>query len=283
MLNPTAEIRQNSTSDLLEFIQSQQPLVVLTGAGCSTESGIPDYRDENGNWKYRQPVQFLDFVRDTYTRKRYWSRSMLGWPKIAAAMPNATHISLTQLEKSGFISYLVTQNVDGLHQKAGSESILELHGGLEWVICLECRNRMPRQQLQEALLQNNPEFEGIADVPAPDGDAQLENMDLTTFRVPDCTHCGGILKPDVVFFGEQVPKVRINKVIEELDRARALLVIGSSLMVFSGYRFCIHASKQGKSIAALNLGRTRADGHLSLKLELPCHVVLPEITSGLLH
>lgn len=281
MHNPIAEVLQNSTSDLLEFIRSNQPLVVLTGAGCSTESGIPDYRDANGEWKYRRPVQFLDFVRDHGTRKHYWSRSMLGWPRIAAARPNATHTSLVQLEKAGLVSYLVTQNVDGLHRKAGSLAAMELHGGLEWVICLDCRNRMARQQLQEMLLYYNPEFDGSAGVPAPDGDAVLADPDLTDFQVPECPRCGGTLKPDVVFFGEPVPRDRIDRVFEQLDRARALLVIGSSLMVFSGYRFCIYMRKQGKSIAALNLGRTRADAQLSLKLELPCHVVLPEIARGL--
>ena len=282
MQNPIAEIHQNSTSDLLEFIRTNQPLVVLTGAGCSTESGIPDYRDKNGQWKYRQPVQFMDFVGDSYTRKRYWSRSMLGWPVITQARPNAAHTSLATLELSGYLDYLVTQNVDGLHQKAGSQSVAELHGGLEWVICLDCRKRIPRQRLQETLLRYNPEFEGITDVAAPDGDADLEDKDLAAFRVPECTYCGGMLKPDVVFFGESVPKARIGRVIEQLDRARGLLVIGSSLMVFSGYRFCKYATEQGKSVAVLNQGRTRADSLINLKIDLPCHLVLPEITGRLL-
>ena len=281
MHNPVAEIRQDPISDLLEFIELNQPLLVLTGAGCSTESGIPDYRDENGNWKYSQPVQFTDFVRHNHTRKRYWSRSMLGWPRMAQARPNATHFSLAKLEQAGFISFLVTQNVDGLHQKAGSKSMLELHGGLEWVICLDCRKRLPRQQLQEMLLDFNPEFNGMANGLAPDGDALLADRDLSDFQIPGCTDCGGILKPDVVFFGEQVPKTRFNRVIEELDRARALLVIGSSLMVFSGYRFCKYARQQDKDVAVLNIGRTRADPDLSLKVGLPCHVALPEITDRL--
>jgi len=282
MQNPIAEVHQNSTSDLLEFIESNQPLLVLTGAGCSTESGIPDYRDEQGQWKYRQPVQFMDFVRNGDIRKRYWSRSMLGWPRIAGARPNSSHTALAQLEQAGLIRYLVTQNVDGLHQKAGSKALLELHGGLEWVICLDCGERLPRQQLQDLLLQYNPAFDTGAEGIAPDGDAILDDLDLTAFQVPECGHCGGILKPDVVFFGEQVPKHRIDRVLEELDQARALLVIGSSLMVFSGYRFCKYAREQGKSVAALNLGRTRADAHLSLKVGLPCHIVLPELASRLL-
>ena len=277
MHNPVAEKRRDPISDLHAFIELNQPLLVLTGAGCSTESGIPDYRDENGNWKYSQPVQFMDFVRHNHVRKRYWSRSMLGWPRMAQARPNATHVSLAKLEKAGFISFLVTQNVDGLHQKAGSKSMLELHGGLKWVICLDCRKKMPRQQLQEMLFDFNPEFNSMADGLAPDGDALLADLDLSTFRVPVCPDCGGILKPDVVFFGEQVPKTRFNRVIEQLDQARALLVIGSSLMVFSGYRFCKYARQQDKSVAVLNIGRTRADPVLSLKVSLPCHEVLPEI------
>ncbi|MBF8268839.1 MAG: NAD-dependent deacetylase [Gammaproteobacteria bacterium] len=270
-------------SDLLSFIESNQPLAVLTGAGCSTDSGIPDYRDRTGQWKHRQPVLYTDFIRRTDIRQRYWSRSMLGWPRIAQASPNATHTALAALEHAGLILYLVTQNVDGLHQKAGSQSLLELHGGIAWVICLECRYRIPRSEVQDILLQENPSLNLMVDIFTPDGDAQIENQDLSSFRVPACPMCQGILKPDVVFFGEQVPRHRIDRVISALDQAQALLVIGSSLMVYSGYRFCKYTRENGKSVAVLNLGRTRADNDLNLKVDLPCHVVLPEITSRLLY
>lgn len=281
MPTPAAETCRNPSAELTEFIESNQPLVVLTGAGCSTDSGIPDYRDENGNWKYRQPVNYMDYIRDVKVRQHYWSRSMLGWPRIARARPNPAHTALARLERAGYIRYLVTQNVDGLHQKAGSKSILELHGGLHWVVCLDCRKRLSRSRFQELLLEYNPQFDTTAEVFAPDGDAILAEIDSSAFRVPACSDCHGMLKPDVVFFGETVPRDRIDRVLQELDQARALLVVGSSLMVFSGYRFCKYTREQGKAVAALNLGRTRADKDLSLKVDLPCHIVLPEITARL--
>ena len=282
MQNLSERLDDEPVAALLQFIELNQPLVILTGAGCSTDSGIPDYRDRAGRWKHRQPVQYMDFIRQAEIRKRYWSRSMLGWPRIAQASPNDTHTALAALEQTGLTRYLVTQNVDGLHQKAGSQSLLELHGGLAWVICLACRYRIPRAEVQVILLRDNPCLNPVLDIFTPDGDAHIENLDLTTFRVPACPACQGILKPDVVFFGEPVPRHRIDRVTSELDQAKALLVIGSSLMVYSGYRFCKYARENGKSIAVLNLGRTRADTDLNLKVDLACHVVLPEITSRLL-
>ncbi|OGT84266.1 MAG: NAD-dependent deacetylase [Gammaproteobacteria bacterium RIFCSPLOWO2_12_FULL_52_10] len=277
----TERFDHRAISDLLNFIESNQPLVILTGAGCSTDSGIPDYRDRAGRWKHRQPVLYMDFIRRPDIRKRYWSRSMLGWPRIAQANPNATHTALVVLEHTGLIRYLVTQNVDGLHQKAGSKSLLELHGGLAWAICLECQHRFPRAEVQDILLQDNPDLNYVVNIFTPDGDAHIENHDLSSFRIPACPACRGILKPDVVFFGEPVPKHRIDRVMIELDQAKALLIIGSSLMVYSGYRFCRYVKKQNKSVAILNQGRTRADGEVDLKIELPCHTVLPELTRQL--
>ena len=269
------------TAALQEFVESYQPLVILTGAGCSTESGIPGYRDQAGRWKHRQPVQYMDFVRQHETRKRYWSRSMLGWPRIAEAHPNPTHYALALLEQTGLTRYLITQNVDGLHQKAGSRALLELHGGLAWVICLECRIRIPRAEIQKILLHENPGHGRVVDIFAPDGDAFVETQDLSSFRVPACPKCRGILKPDVVFFGEQVPKSRIHLALSELDHARALLVVGSSLMVYSGYRFCKYVKAQNKTVAIINQGRTRADGEVDLKVELASQMVLPELTTRL--
>jgi len=269
------------TAALQDFIECNQPLVILTGAGCSTESGIPEYRDHAGRWKHRQPVQYTKFVHQLETRKRYWSRSISGWPRIATALPNTTHYALAHLEQTGLTRYLITQNVDGLHQKAGSRALLELHGGLAWVICLECQFRIPRDEIQKILLQENPGHDRLVDIFAPDGDAIVETQDLSTFRVPACPKCRGILKPDVVFFGEQVPKSSIQLALAELDHARALLVIGSSLMVYSGYRFCKYVKAQNKSVAIINQGHTRADGEVDMKVELPSHMVLSELTTRL--
>ena len=263
---------------LAEFVARHPRLFVLTGAGCSTDSGIPDYRDANGDWKRRQPVRYQEFVGSERTRQRYWARSLLGWPAFARARPNAAHAALARLEAAGFVHQTVTQNVDGLHQRAGSRRVIDLHGRLDAVTCLECRYRGSREAFQHALAANNPAFAKLAAMLGPDGDADLEDADFSGFRVPCCPSCGGMLKPAVVFFGEPVPKPRVERACQRLAEADALLVIGSSLTVFSGYRFCKLAIAQGQPIAALNLGRTRADDELTLKVALPCGGAL----SGLL-
>ena len=263
---------------LADFVARHQTLLVLTGAGCSTDSGIPDYRDANGDWKRRQPVRYQEFVGSERTRQRYWARSLLGWPAFARARPNAAHAALARLEAAGFVHQTVTQNVDGLHQQAGSRRVIDLHGRLDAVTCLECRYRGSREAFQHALAANNPAFAKLAAMLGPDGDADLEDADFSGFRVPCCPSCGGMLKPAVVFFGEPVPKPRVERACQRLAEADALLVIGSSLTVFSGYRFCKLAIAQGQPIAALNLGRTRADDELTLKVALPCGAAL----SGLL-
>lgn len=255
---------------LARFVERYPRLFVLTGAGCSTDSGIPDYRDGNGDWKRRQPVRYQEFVACERTRRRYWARSLLGWPAFARARPNATHGALARLEAAGFVHQMVTQNVDGLHQQAGSRRVIDLHGRLDAVDCLHCRHRGPREAFQRMLAENNPAFATLAATVGPDGDAELETADFSGFRVPDCPRCGGMLKPAVVFFGETVPKPRVERAGRRLAEADALLVIGSSLMVFSGYRFCIQAAARGQPIAAVNLGRTRADGALALKVSRPC-------------
>lgn len=263
---------------LAQFVERHPRLFVLTGAGCSTASGIPDYRDANGDWKRRQPVRYQEFVGSEQVRRRYWARSLLGWPAFARARPNAAHVALARLEAAGFVQQLVTQNVDGLHQQAGSRRVLDLHGRLDAVECLNCRQRRPRAGFQHTLAERNPAFAALLATVAPDGDADLDAVDFTQFQAPDCHHCGGILKPTVVFFGETVPKPRVERACQRLAAADALLVIGSSLMVFSGYRFCRLAAAQGQPLAVINLGHTRADGELTLKVNLPCHTAL----SGLL-
>lgn len=266
---------------LADFVARHQPLFVLTGAGCSTESGIPDYRDANGDWKRRQPILYQEFVGSEQARRRYWARSLAGWPAFARARPNRAHRALAALETAGFIQQLVTQNVDGLHQRAGSRRVIDLHGRLDTVLCLRCPYRTSRDSLQQKLLDSNPAFAALVSDVAPDGDADLEQVDFSAFRPPDCPSCGGPLKPAVVFFGEAVPKPRAERACRSLNEAGALLVVGSSLTLFSGYRFCKLAADQGQPIAAVNLGRTRADAELALKVNLSCGLALDELLARL--
>ncbi len=255
---------------LARFMADHPKLFVLTGAGVSTGSGIPDYRDHKGEWKRKQPVQYQDFVRNDTVRKRYWARSLMGWRWFADARPNATHRSLARLEAMGRVNQLVTQNVDRLHQRAGSRHVIDLHGRLDRLICLQCGEESERKTFQLELEERNGGFTTLSGHIAPDGDADLEEIDFSRFSVPPCPSCGGTLKPHVVFFGESVPKPRVDNAMDHMRKSDALLVIGSSLMVFSGYRFAREAAKQNKPIAAINLGRTRADDLLDFKVTASC-------------
>jgi len=254
---------------LNDFIARARRLFVLTGAGCSTASGIPDYRDADGQWKRTPPVTFQAFMGEASTRQRYWARSLVGWPRFGHAVPNGTHHALAALEASGRIEVLLTQNVDVLHQRAGSTRVIDLHGRLDTVRCMGCERRSEREVLQQRLLLANPGWDALDAGIAPDGDADLET-DFSSFVVPDCEQCGGLLKPDVVFFGENVPRDRVETVHAHLQRADAMLVVGSSLMVYSGFRFVQAAAKAGLPIAALNRGRTRADDLFQFKDERDC-------------
>jgi NAD-dependent SIR2 family protein deacetylase len=259
-----------SAATLPEFVAAHRRLFVLTGAGCSTDSGIPDYRDANGGWKRQQPVTYQAFLGEPITRQRYWARSLVGRRRFGRAQPNATHHALTRLEQQGKLTLLLTQNVDRLHQAAGSENVVDLHGRLDQVRCLACERRMPRTDFQAELVRLNPTWANLDAADAPDGDADLDGRDFSSFQVPSCPHCGGLLKPDVVFFGENVPRERVDAGMQALNDADAMLVIGSSLMVYSGYRFAHAAARAGKPIAAVNMGHTRADPLLSLKIEQSC-------------
>lgn len=263
---------------LREFIESHPRLAVLTGAGVSTGSGIPDYRDESGEWKRARPVEFQPFMTRAEVRQRYWARSTVGWPIISGAQPNAAHRALAQLEQDGRIGLLITQNVDGLHSAAGSRAVIDLHGRLDLVRCMSCDHTLPRTELQAQLLASNPDWASIAGRVAPDGDVDLDGRDYSGFVVPACPRCAGILKPDVVFFGENVPRERVERGFAGVAQADALLVVGSSLMVYSGYRFVEAAAAARKPIAAVNLGRTRADHLLSLKITAPCATALGALT-----
>lgn len=251
---------------LAEFIHRHPRLLILTGAGVSTDSGIPDYRDVDGGWKRRPPVQHQEFMERAATRQRYWGRSLIGWPVIRDARPNASHAGIAELEWRTHCHLLVTQNVDGLHQKAGSRAVLDLHGRADRVRCMECGLRLARDDVHARCADLNPAFLGHTAHSAPDGDADLD-VDFSGFRVADCPTCGGILKPDVVFFGDFVPRERVTRALEALRACDGLLVIGSSLMVYSGFRFCRHARDWGLPMATLNRGRTRADELVDLKLD----------------
>jgi NAD-dependent SIR2 family protein deacetylase len=277
--------RVDDDESLHAFVRDHQHLLVLTGAGCSTASGIPGYRDRDGQWKGRAPVQYADFVGSAHARRRYWSRSLLGWQRVSSAQPNATHHALAALERAGVVRTLVTQNVDGLHQRAGSRRVVDLHGRLDEVECLECGGRVARADVQVLLLSWNPSYReaiaaGLAAPARPDGDADWE-ADLSDFVVPGCAACGGVLKPSVVFFGENVPRGRVEAVQEALAAADALLVVGSSLTVFSGYRFCLAAQAAGKPVAAVNQGTTRADALFALKVEDDCGSVMSRLAEAL--
>ena len=257
-------------SALQDFVGAHPRLFILTGAGVSTNSGIPDYRDADGHWKRAQPVTYQAFMGSLFTRQRYWARSLIGWRRFGRAQPNDAHRALARLETMGRCELLLTQNVDRLHQAAGSTQVVDLHGRLDHVRCMACDRILPREVMQEALIQLNPVWDALDAVEAPDGDAHLEGVDFTTFVIPPCPHCGGLLKPDVVFFGENVPRDRVETATRHLAAADAVLVAGSSLMVFSGFRFVQAAVRAGKPVAAVNLGRTRADDLLTLKVDLAC-------------
>lgn len=258
-------------ASLVDFVASHERLFVLTGAGCSTDSGIPDYRDADGEWKRSPPVTYQAFVGSEATRQRYWARNLVGWRRFGAAQPNGTHRALAKLEQQDKLVMLLTQNVDRLHQAAGSSKVIDLHGRMDTIYCLGCERRIPRGgEFQAELLRSNPAWAEVDALDAPDGDADLQEQDFSGFNVPVCDQCGGMLKPDVVFFGENVPRDRVDAAMQAMREADAVLVVGSSLMVYSGYRFVHAAALAGKPVAAVNLGRTRADPLLSLKIDQSC-------------
>jgi NAD-dependent SIR2 family protein deacetylase len=244
--------------------------VVLTGAGISTDSGIPDYR--GGGSPRRSPMTYAEFCSGDHSRARYWARSQAGWPRIAGASPNIGHHAVAALERSGTVSGVITQNVDGLHDKAGSRTVIELHGHLAQVACLGCGSRFDRGWHQQRLAELNPWFDPAPLQLAPDGDVDLDSVE--GYRVPGCPRCSGVLKPDVVFFGESVPRDRVDRSFEMVDTAGVLLVAGSSLTVLSGYRFARHAHARGIPIVIVNRGQTRADPLATLKLDAGCSEVL---------
>ena len=274
-------LNQRRLQDLraLADVLNGRRIVVLTGAGVSTDSGIPDYRGPLTRHKARNPMTFAQFTRSPAQRRRYWARSARGWPRIAEARPNPTHHTVAALEQAGHVVGIITQNVDGLHHAAGSRRVVELHGALRRVVCLECGNRSSRAALQRTLAPHIPT--GGPVVSAPDGDAELEPP--ADFPEVRCPLCGGGLKPDVVFFGENVPKATTEAAWELYSEADALLVLGSSLTVFSGYRFVHRAHKEGLPTALVTLGPTRADDKVTCRVDAPLADVVPWLRELLQH
>ncbi|MBO2457127.1 NAD-dependent protein deacetylase [Actinomadura violacea] len=254
-------------------------VVVLSGAGLSTESGIPDYRGETGRRRRAEPMTYQRFTCDAEARRRYWARGHLGWRHIAGARPNAGHRAVAELQRRGLLAGIITQNVDGLHQAAGADGVIELHGGLDRVVCLGCGERTPRARLEDRLREANPGWDARPHMINPDGDAVLSDADVASFAPVDCARCGGLLKPDVIFFGENVPPARVRDCYALTESAGTLLVLGSSLTVLSGYRFVRHAARHGIPVAIINRGATRGDEHALLTLDAPLGPALDALVS----
>ncbi|WP_308925605.1 NAD-dependent protein deacetylase [Janthinobacterium sp. J1-1] len=277
--SPPLASHGEAPEQLAQFLQRHPDVLLLTGAGISTASGIPDYRDTDGVRRGNAPVQGPDFRRQPAVQRRYWARSMVGYPALSRAAPNPGHLAIAQMALQGNVGSLVTQNVDGLHQRAGSTGVTELHGSIHEVVCLDCHAHYARRTVQDMLDYDNPHMVGATATPAPDGDALLEPSQLASFVVPRCLHCGGTLKPDVVFFGDGVPAACATEAAQKMQDASALLVIGSSVMVYSSFRLCRMAAESGKPVAAINLGKTRADELLAFKIETPAQDILPFVAA----
>lgn len=257
---------------LSEFLRQRDRLLVITGAGISTDSGIGDYRDRAGQWKRPRPVSHQNFMASHEWRQRYWARSQLGYPAFLQAQPNSAHHALVRLQRAGKMTGLVTQNVDRLHQRAQHQGVIDLHGRLDQVICMSCAAISSRDHVQQWLEAHNTELASQAFALAPDGDADVE-MDFSQIHVPSCEACGGILKPHVVFFGDSVQRSLVAEIMAQVEASDGVLVVGSSLMVFSSFRFVRHAHQCGIPIAALNRGATRADELFALKVEQPSNLL----------
>ncbi|MCI9873834.1 NAD-dependent protein deacetylase [Pseudomonas atacamensis] len=268
--------------DTLLQAMADDKFLILTGAGISTPSGIPDYRDSDGVRRGRQPMMYQEFLAAPESRRRYWARAMLGWPRVRQARPNAAHEALATLQQRDRISALITQNVDTLHDQAGSHDVIELHGSLHRVLCLDCGQRSERDAIQQLMETHNAYLSGVDAVQAPDGDTLLDPAFEARFQVPQCPHCAGErMKPDVVFFGENVAQPTAARALAAAENAAGLLVVGSSLMAYSAFRLCRVIAERGKPLMAINLGKTRADDLLDLKIEGSCEELLPWLVEEL--
>ncbi len=267
----------NDLPSLQRFFVEHHPLCVITGAGCSTNSGIFDYRDEDGNWKRPQPVLLDEFLRSVDARRRYWARSMLGWPVFSKARPNSAHMSLKRLEDRGYVSNVITQNVDDLHEASGQQSVIPLHGSLRTVTCVTCQERFDRDDIQRRLEVMNPKFVSAAVMPDAGGEGYYSTRIDDSFVVPQCKVCGGVLKPDVVFFGGSIHSNVKENANEAIRKAQGVLVVGSSLMVYSSFRLVKLAHECGIPIATLGFGVTRGDALASLTIRAEIASTLEEL------
>jgi NAD-dependent SIR2 family protein deacetylase len=276
---------QVQDADFEKLVKLTRPgnVVVLSGAGLSTESGIPDYRGPTGRLHPATPMTFQEFTASSTGRQRYWARSHRGWQRIEQAEPNEGHKAVARLQRAGLLSGVITQNVDGLHQAAGAREVIELHGGLNRVICLSCRSISPREELDERLSAANPRARDLRSTGPvkPDGDVELADSEITSFHVVDCLDCGaGPLKPDVVFFGENVPAERVARCYALVEASQLLLVLGSSLTVASGFRFVRRAAARGIPVAIVNQGATRGDPLADVLLDGPLGKLLPALAAA---
>jgi len=276
---PASPVRDDDVERLAALLDAGN-VAVLTGAGCSTESGIPDYRGPETRRRARNPIKYRQFMKDEAARQRYWARAVVGWRRFAGKQPNGAHRALAALERSGHLRGLITQNVDRLHHAAGSQDVIELHGALAEVRCMQCDGVEPREHFQSRLLDANPGWTELHAEMAPDGDAELPAEVSARFRLIDCG-CGGFFKPNVVFFGESVPRPLVERAYSEVEAADALLVVGSSLAVFSGFRFVKRAAERGRPVALVNLGESRGDPHASLNVQARAGEVLPRVAARL--
>jgi NAD-dependent SIR2 family protein deacetylase len=278
------EVATATDTDVLEpFVELLEHgnVLVLSGAGISTESGIPDYRGPDGQRRVT-PMQYAEFTGSSQARQRYWARSYVGWQRFNRALPNAGHRAVAALQRSGHLGAVITQNVDGLHQAAGATEVTELHGSLARVVCLTCGDRSSRWDLDDRMRDANPAFEVTSDEIRPDGDIALNDLDVAGFRVPLCLVCGrDTLKPDVVFFGESVPKPLVEHCFRLTECADAVLVLGSSLKVMSGYRFVRRAATLGTPVGIITRGPTRGDGEATLQLDAQLGPTLTELAARL--
>jgi NAD-dependent SIR2 family protein deacetylase len=272
---------QDGGLDQVALLLASRGVAVLSGAGLSTESGIPDYRGATGSLRRHTPMTYQEFVASEAGRRRYWARSHVGWRTIARARPNAGHAAVEALRAAGHVSAVITQNVDGLHRAAGSVDAVELHGSLDRVVCLGCARTSGREELDGRLRAANRGFEAEGARINPDGDVELSDELVSAFQTVPCEACGGVLKPDVVFFGENVPKPRVQQCYDLIDASRALLVLGSSLTVMSGLRFVRRAAQGGKPVAIVNQGETRGDRYAAVKVDLPLGGALTGLVEGL--
>jgi NAD-dependent SIR2 family protein deacetylase len=276
-----AEARTTGSFGVLLDVVAAGNVLILSGAGLSTESGIPDYRGPTGLARRATPMTYQTFTASQDARRRYWARSHLGWRHIGQAVPNLGHHAVAELGRRRLLAGVITQNVDGLHQAAGAAGVTELHGCLHRVVCLSCGQRTARTDLHRRLAAANPGWDAGPALINPDGDAVLTDDATESFRIADCASCDGVLKPDVVFFGENVPRPRVKACYAMVEQARSLVVLGSSLTVMSGFRYVRHAAKVPVPVVIVNQGATRGDAYAAATLDAPLGRVLTDLVAAL--